>query len=59
MDDLNYLFRRQQEERARAEGTSCVEAREAHAQMAQFYEERIRHQTGGRIDIAWIDDASS
>jgi hypothetical protein len=52
MDDLNYLFRRQQEERARADCSGCAEAREAHAQLAQFYEERIRHRTEGRVVIA-------
>lgn len=52
MDDLNYLFRRQQEERARADCSACAQAREAHAQLAQFYEERIRERTEGRIRIA-------
>ena len=52
MDDLNYLFERQQQERARADGASCPEAREAHQQLATFYEERIAVLTDGRIKIA-------
>jgi hypothetical protein len=51
MDDLNYLFHRQQQERARALGASCTEAREAHCQLAEFYEQRIADLTQGRIDI--------
>ena len=42
MEDLNYLILRQQEERSRAEGASCPEAREAHEKLAEFYENRIR-----------------
>jgi hypothetical protein len=52
MDDLNYLFHRQQQERSNAEGASCAEAREAHERLAQFYESRIRDLTEGRVDIA-------
>lgn len=51
MDDLNYLFQRQQQERARAERASCEEARDAHDQLARFYEERITRVTEGRINI--------
>ena len=52
MDDLNYLFQRQQEERIRADLSSCAEARQAHAQLAHFYEQRIKRCTDGRIEIA-------
>jgi len=52
MDDLNYLFHRQQEERSRAQTSSCAEAREAHEKLAQFYEGRIRDLTAGRVSIA-------
>ena len=52
MDDLNFLFQRQQQERARADRASCDQAREAHRQLAEFYEGRIRELTEGRIVIA-------
>ena len=52
MDDLNYLFHRQQQERTRAEAVSCREAREAHDSLAEFYENRIRDLTCGRIAIS-------
>lgn len=52
MDDLNYLFRRQQEERARANSASCLEAQEAHRKLALFYEKRIETLTDGRVVIA-------
>ncbi len=45
MDDLKYLFRRQLEERVRAEGAGCAEAREAHQALAGFYEQRIHDLT--------------
>ena len=51
MDDLNYLFQRQQQERARADRASCEQAREAHDELARFYEERITRVTEGRINI--------
>jgi hypothetical protein len=51
MDDLNYLFQRQQQERARADRASCDEAREAHGELARFYEERIARMTDGRVNI--------
>jgi hypothetical protein len=51
MDDLNYLFHRQQQERARADRAPCGQARAAHEHMAEFYEQRIRHLTSGRIDM--------
>jgi hypothetical protein len=51
MEDLNYLFHRQQQERSRAAAASCAEAREAHGSLAEFYENRIRDLTHGRITI--------
>ena len=51
MEDLNYLFQRQQQERSRAAAASCPESREAHVRLAQFYENRIRELTEGRIII--------
>ena len=52
MDDLNYLFQRQQEERVKTEAAACAQAREAHRLLAFFYEQRISHLTDGRILIA-------
>ena len=52
MEDLNYLFQRQQLERSRAAAASCPESREAHGKLAEFYENRIRDLTHGRIRIA-------
>jgi hypothetical protein len=52
MDDLNYLFQRQQQERVRATAAACDEARYAHQQLAEFYEKRISELTEGRIGIA-------
>jgi len=51
MDDLNYLFHRQQQERVLAEKASCTESAAAHRQMASFYEQRIAVLTEGRVDI--------
>jgi len=51
MEDLNYLFQRQQQERSRAAAASCPESREAHGKLAEFYENRIRDLTHGRIRI--------
>jgi hypothetical protein len=52
MDDLNYLFHRQQQERVRATHAACDQARSAHQQLAEFYEKRISDLTAGRVDIA-------
>jgi hypothetical protein len=46
--DLNYLFYRQQVERARAEHAEGEEARVAHEQLARCYETQI--------DLATSDD---
>lgn len=43
--DLNYLFHRQQVERARAEAAESDEARIAHEQLARCYEVRIDQAT--------------
>jgi hypothetical protein len=44
--DLNYLFYRQQVERARAEHADGDEARVAHEHLARCYETRIELATG-------------
>ncbi len=49
--DLNYLLRRQQEERTRAEAAASDEARQAHEELARGYEDQIRALTEGRVDI--------
>jgi hypothetical protein len=51
MEDLNYLFRRQQEERSRAEDASCPRARDTHERLAELYEDRIRDLTAGQTNI--------
>ena len=52
MTDLNYLFLRQQSERARASEAACENARIAHAQLAALYEEAIETATEGRVRFA-------
>ena len=48
--DLNYLFHRQQIERARAETAGCDEARVAHEHLARCYETQIEQATeGGKL----------
>lgn len=44
--DLNYLFHRQQVERARSETAETEQARGAHEELAQRYEEQIETLTG-------------
>ncbi len=44
--DLNYLFHRQQVERTRAETAETEEARNAHKELAECYEEQIESLTG-------------
>jgi hypothetical protein len=51
--DLNYLFRRQQIERTLAETAASDEARHAHEQMAEAYEQSIERKSGGRIVFPW------
>jgi len=43
--DLNYLFHRQQVERARAESAAPAEARAVHEELAKSYEEQIEGLT--------------
>lgn len=43
--DLNYLFHRQQVERARSETAKSEEARTAHEELARRYEETIEGLT--------------
>jgi hypothetical protein len=52
MDDLNYLFHRQQQERARATVATCDQAKQAHQKLAEFYEKRISDLPDRRIAIA-------
>lgn len=59
MDDLNYLFFRQQQERVLAARITSDEARQAHRELARIYESRIRELTNGRIDIRPIDEGHS
>ena len=47
--DLNYLFRRQQVEHSLSQRATCQEAREAHARLAELYEESIKRLTQGRV----------
>ena len=51
--DLNYLFRRQQIERSLAESAASNEARHAHEEMAQAYEQAIERKSRGRIIFPW------
>jgi hypothetical protein len=51
MDDLNYLFHRQQVERSRADVASSEEARQAHLVLASRYEQQIEELSGGRISF--------
>jgi hypothetical protein len=52
MDDLNYLLRRQQQERSYAVATESTAAKAVHNRMASLYEDRIRRLTNGRVSIA-------
>ena len=51
MDDLNYLLRRQQEERTRAENAACDASRNAHEELAQAYEALLGRFTEGRVRL--------
>lgn len=55
--DLNYLFRRQQVERSRAETANSTAARRAHEQLAVGYERQIEEQTAG--GMTFRSDAAS
>ena len=56
--DLNYLFHRQQVERARADGAENDEARAAHEELAKRYEERIEEVTGDEFQFPKSADLS-
>jgi hypothetical protein len=45
--DLDYLLRRQQEERMRAKSATCDSARAVHEALAAQYETQIRLQSAG------------
>jgi hypothetical protein len=49
--DLNYLLKRQQEERLRASIAACEASRLAHEGLAARFEEEIRQRTEGRVNI--------
>lgn len=57
--DLNYLLRRQQEERSRATAAGTEAARLAHEAMAVQFENEIRRRTDGRMDIVFAEPAAS
>lgn len=50
--DLNYLFRRQQVERSRADAAPSEAARKAHEELARKYEERIEALTASGFKVA-------
>ena len=56
--DLNYLLRRQQEERIRADAATCDQSRAAHEGLAVQFEGEIRRRTDGRLDLAAVDCAN-
>jgi hypothetical protein len=49
--DLNYLLKRQQEERTRAAGAICDASRLVHEALAAQFENEIRRLTNGRLDL--------
>jgi hypothetical protein len=53
MDDLNYLFLRQQMERSLAAAARNAAARAAHEEMARQYELEIERKSGGQIVFPW------
>jgi len=52
VNDLNYLFRRQQQERSLASNAASSAARTAHERLSAMYEDEIRRLTDERIRIA-------
>jgi len=50
--DLNYLFHRQQVERARAEAAVSEAARRIHAELAEGYERKIEQLSDGSVSFA-------
>ena len=57
--DLNYLFLRQQVERALAERAASSAARAAHEEMARQYELEIQRQCSGRIAFPRLHQAQA
>lgn len=55
MDDLNYLFHRQQVERTRADAAESDEARAAHEELAHRYEAQINQATDGDFQFPDAD----
>ncbi len=51
--DLNYVFLRQQVERARAQSSANDAARKAHEELARAYEVEIERKSGWRILFGW------
>lgn len=51
MEDLNYLLRRQQQERSLAMAAASAKARKAHARLAQLYQKRILRMTMRRLSF--------
>lgn len=56
--DLNYLLKRQQEERSRAEAATSEPARRAHEGLASEFEDEIRRRTDGRLHIVPVGAGS-
>jgi hypothetical protein len=51
--DLNYVFLRQQVERARAQSSTSDAACKAHEELARAYELEIERKSGWRILFGW------
>ena len=51
--DLNYVFLRQQVERARAQSSASDAARKAHEELARAYELEIERKSRWRILFPW------
>ena len=58
MNDLNYLFHRQQVERTRADAADSDEARAAHEGLARCYEAQINQSTDGVFQFPDAEDAA-
>ena len=53
--DLNYLFHRQQVERARTAAAQDDKAKQAHEQLARSYEAQIDQATDGEFAFASVN----
>ena len=53
--DLNYLFHRQQVERTRSQAASSKEARTAHGELAERYEQQIEELTSDDFQFPKAD----